>query len=117
MGMRKSTRQELRMLRGIVRSVLEDVKCPFCREPLLADDNHYTHGAGEGSPLDVELTEHHKNGKHHDNRKKNRVWTHRSCHKSYHLALRHKQNREQKRRERKRLRKIERRERKLKLVA
>lgn len=91
MGMRRSTRQELRMLRGIVRSVFEDVKCFFCREPLLAGDNFYEHGAGEGSPIDVPLTEHHINGKHEDNRKSNRAWAHRRCHKAYHLWLRHKE--------------------------
>jgi hypothetical protein len=92
MGMRRSTRQELRMLRGIVRSVLEDTLCHFCKEPLLEDDNHYAHGAGEGSPI-PELTEHHKDGDHDNNAKKNRVWTHRRCHKSFHLTERHKANR------------------------
>lgn len=98
MGMRKSTRQELRMLRGIVRSVLEDRLCPFCKEPLLDNStNCYSHGAGEGSPIDDELTEHHKNGNHDDNAKANRVWCHRRCHKAFHLTERHKVNRRIKR--------------------
>ena len=79
------------MLRGIVRSVLEHRRCCFCREPLLTDDNFYTHGAGEGSPIEVALTEHHINGDHDDNRPSNRTWAHRRCHKAYHLWLRHKE--------------------------
>lgn len=102
MGMRKSTRRELRMLRGIVRSVLEDRKCPFCGDPLLSnEDNAYNHGDGDGSPIEDELTEHHKDGNHDNNEKRNRVWTHRRCHKSYHLAERHKENRKQKRQQKK----------------
>jgi hypothetical protein len=89
MAMRKSTRRELRMLRGIVRSVLEGRLCPFCQEPLLDSKNHYGHGDGEGSEIKEELTEHHKDGDHANNEKRNRVWTHRRCHKSFHLRERH----------------------------
>lgn len=79
------------MLRGIVRSVFEHRRCFFCHELLLADDNFYAHGAGEGSPIEVPLTEHHINGNHDDNRPANRTWAHRRCHKAYHLWLRHKE--------------------------
>lgn len=92
MGMRRSTRQELRKLREIVREVFEGVDCYFCKESLLNGDgkNHYGHGDGEGSPVRMtELTLHHRDGNHHNNEKRNRVWSHRRCHKSYHLAERH----------------------------
>lgn len=97
MGMRKSTRQELRKLREIARECLEGKRCFFCKELLIPEDgNHYAHGDGEGSPFDVDFkkyTIHHKNGDHDDNRKRNRKWSHTKCHKSFHLTLRHKQNR------------------------
>lgn len=93
MGMRKSTRQELRKLREIVREVFEDQLCPFCKEPMIATSNAYGHGDGESSPFDIEWALHHKNGDHSDNAKRNRVWSHRRCHKSFHLTERHKQNR------------------------
>lgn len=86
--MRKSTRQELRKLREIVREVLEGKLCPFCKEPLITDENCYGHGDGESSPFSTELTLHHKDGNHQNNEKKNRVWSHRRCHKSYHLTER-----------------------------
>jgi hypothetical protein len=97
MGMRRSTRQELRKLREIVREVFEGRVCPFCKEPLLQSDNSYNHGDGESSPFDTDLTLHHKDGDHDNNDKHNRVWSHRRCHKSFHLTARHKANRKQKR--------------------
>lgn len=93
MGMRRSTRQELRKLREIVREVFEDRTCPFCTEPLLDTKNSYNHGDGESSPFDTDFALHHKDGNHDNNKKKNRVWSHRRCHKSFHLTERHKQNR------------------------
>jgi len=96
MGMRKSTRQELRKLREIVREVFEDRLCPFCKEPMITEDNCYNHGDGESSPFDIDWALHHKDGNHSNNEKRNRVWTHRRCHKSYHLTERHKANRKAK---------------------
>jgi hypothetical protein len=89
MGMRKSTRQELRKLRELCQHFLEDMTCMFCHEPLVGGKNHYGHGDGEGSPLDIELTIHHKDGNHRNNAKKNRKVVHRRCHKSFHMAERH----------------------------
>lgn len=87
--MRRSTRQELRKLREIVREVFEDVQCGLCKEPLLDSENCYNHGDGEGSPVRAGLTLHHRDGNHNNNAKKNRQWVHTRCHKSYHLAERH----------------------------
>jgi hypothetical protein len=97
MGMRRSTRQELRKLREIAREILDGKTCLFCKELLISEDNSYGHGDGEGSPFATDLTLHHRDGDHSNNDKRNRVWTHRRCHKSYHLTLRHKQNRKLKR--------------------
>jgi hypothetical protein len=88
MGMRKSTRQELRKLREIVREVFDGVDCRLCKEPLLDSENCYNHGDGEGSPFEVGLTLHHRDGNHSNNDRRNRVWVHTRCHKSYHLAQR-----------------------------
>jgi hypothetical protein len=89
MGMRRSTRQELRKLREICRDLLDGKACMFCHEPLLDTDNHYGHGDGEGSPFSAtDLTLHHKDGDHSNNAKKNRVWVHRRCHKSHHMTER-----------------------------
>lgn len=87
--MRRSTRRELRMLRGIVRSLFHDKVCRMCKEPMLSDKNE-GHGFGDygGLAIDDEFSEHHKNGNHHDNRPVNREWVHRRCHKSYHMAQR-----------------------------
>jgi hypothetical protein len=107
MGMRKSTRQELRKLREIVREVFEITKdspekgvsvnrlCFFCNEPLIDGENSYHPGDGEGSPIDslMEFTLHHKDGNHSNNKHSNRKWSHRRCHKSHHLTERHAQNR------------------------
>ncbi len=96
MGMRKSTRQELRKLREIVREAFEDRLCPFCKEPMISEANAYNHGDGESSPFDVDWSLHHKDGNHYNNEKRNRVWSHRRCHKAHHMTERHKANRKAK---------------------
>lgn len=87
MGMRKSTRQELRKLREIVHELLEGMNCYFCHEPLLPK-NHHGHGDGEASPIDTDLALHHRDGNHSNNEKSNRKWSHRRCHKSFHMKER-----------------------------
>lgn len=93
MGMRRSTRQELRKLRELVRHFLEDVNCCFCKEPMLDSTNCYNHGDGEGSPFDVGITIHHADGNHSNNAKRNRKIAHTRCHKAYHMAERHRARR------------------------
>jgi hypothetical protein len=115
MGMRKSTRREVRKLREIAHYFLDDIKCCFCRKPLI-EINTYAPGRADGSPFDFKLTQHHKNGDHYDQRKSNRCWSHDSCHRAYHLKLRHKEKREAKRLARKEERRLLKKS-KLKLVA
>jgi hypothetical protein len=107
MGMRKSTRREIRKLREMVWWAYRDVHCCFCHEPLLSqndddtDDedneivNAYGDGDGEASPMNLDVTLHHRNGNHEDNRRKNQAWSHRRCHKAHHLTERHKAARRQ----------------------
>jgi len=85
-AMRKSKRQELRKLRELIRSLLEDVKCFLCKEVLLTEGWIHVGGC-DGAPVSSQITIHHRNGDHDDNQKKNRTYVHTTCHKSYHMAL------------------------------
>lgn len=101
--MRKSTRQELRKLREMVRWAFADVVCFFCHESLLFHDPEhdddedddivpvdcYNPGDGESSPMDLDVTLHHKDGNHSNNDRRNHAWAHRRCHKGHHMAERH----------------------------
>lgn len=98
MGMRKSTRQELRKLREIVRECLDGKNCFFCHKPLLRTPNYHGHGDGEGSPINTDLALHHKDGNHSNNEKSNRKWSHRPCHKRHHMKLRWREKRRTERR-------------------
>jgi hypothetical protein len=105
MGMRKSTRREVRKLREIAHYFLEDVKCYFCKK-LLLGKNRYAPGRADGSPIDIKLTQHHKDGDHYNQEKKNRVWSHDSCHRAHHMKMRHKERRKAKRLARKEERRL-----------
>jgi hypothetical protein len=89
MAMRKSTRRELAKLREIALHFLDGVRCFFCRKLLLPDGVLESHepGSGRGVPLYLAITEHHVNGNHDDNRRSNRVWAHRTCHRRHHASL------------------------------
>jgi len=80
---------ELRKLREIAHECLEGRACPFCGEPLLTTTNIYAPGDGMASPINADLTLHHRDGNHANNAKTNRVWAHRRCHKSFHMTERH----------------------------
>jgi len=81
--MRKSIRAELHLLREIAHDLLRGKTCYFCHEPLVADvDSRF--GNKDNSPLHVELTVHHLNDNHEDNRPANRRWTHAAGHRAYH---------------------------------
>jgi hypothetical protein len=97
MAMRRGTRQELRKLRELARYFLADVTCYFCDEPLIDTDDAHHHGDGEGSPFDVGITIHHRDGDHSNGSRRNLAPAHRRCHKSYHLKERHKANRKARR--------------------
>lgn len=90
MGMRRSTRQELRKLRELVWEAYEGVNCYFCREPLLEGENLYGNGNGDGTKTDqmMEITVHHRDGDHYNNTAGNHKPCHRRCHKSFHMKER-----------------------------
>jgi hypothetical protein len=83
MAMRKSTRRELRKLRELVRVLLDGKRCCFCKEPLV-DNTDFLPGNGEGFQISEQITIHHRNGLHEDNRQSNLRFCHRSCHKKHH---------------------------------
>jgi hypothetical protein len=84
MAMRKSSRQELRKARELLRSVFEDYHCIFCRQ-LLIPKGRVAIGECDGAPIETKITIHHANGNHDDDRKGNRRYTHTRCHKRFHM--------------------------------
>lgn len=86
--MRKSTRQELRKLRELVRVLLEGKCCFFCKKVLLVDGQVWI-GNADGSPLQSRLTWHHIDGEHDNNERANLRLSHTDCHKSYHMRKLH----------------------------
>jgi hypothetical protein len=65
----------LRQWSIILKHLVEKEKCYFCGKPLI-----------DGFAWqDVNIVEHHINGRHEDNRVNNRVLAHRSCHRAYHM--------------------------------
>lgn len=83
MPMRKAQRNELRKLRELVRSLLEDKKCCFCKAPLITGPLVKI-GSADGAPVRG-ITIHHNDGDHGNDEKKNRRYVHCSCHKSFHM--------------------------------
>jgi len=83
MAMRKSTRQELRKLREILRFLLRGKCCFFCKRKLISAKSYAKDGDGQGSPISRQLTIHHVNGNHSDDRRENKRLTHQRCHRSY----------------------------------
>lgn len=94
MSMRKSTRQELRKLREVLRYALRKKNCYFCHKPLIDTKSYAKDGDGQGSPV-RNITVHHKNGNHDDDREKNKALCHdKPCHRSHHAKLRAKARKE-----------------------
>jgi hypothetical protein len=89
MSMRKSTRQELRKCRELLRFLLRDKKCCFCKKPLQDDKSYAKDGDGQGSPICRRITIHHKDGNHQNDNPENKKLSHTTCHKSYHMRQRH----------------------------
>lgn len=91
MAMSKSIRKELGKMRELLWLLLADKKCFFCKEPLLADGggvpSYVKFGNASAPPLDLDITEHHKDGNHGNNKTSNLALCHESCHKSYHAKL------------------------------
>lgn len=97
--MRNTVRNELRMLRELVnhfatgghckRDKSGEAICWFCSTRLLQDPSE-TFGHHMHLKVRDAITVHHRNGSHSDNSAGNRTLSHRSCHKSYHMKLQHK---------------------------
>lgn len=90
MAMSNRIRQELGKLRELAWHFLEGEKCFFCHKPLLNAEDRATvvcFGNATAPPMDLDITTHHKNGDHDDNRKANRKLAHATCHKQHHANL------------------------------
>jgi hypothetical protein len=81
--MRKSIRAELHLLREMAHDFLRGKTCYFCHRPLVRDLDQ-TFGDKANSALRVDLTVHHLNENHDDNRPANRAWVHAAGHRAYH---------------------------------
>jgi len=91
MSMRKSTRQELRKCRELIRFLIRDKCCCFCHKPLMDDESYAKDGDGQGSPIARRITIHHVDGNHENDAQNNKRLSHTSCHLSYHARKRHKE--------------------------
>jgi hypothetical protein len=92
MSMRKSTRQELRKSRELLRFFLRDKNCYICDTPLLAKsdrDSYAKDGDGQASPITEMPTIHHIDLDHDNDKQGNKAPVHDVCHRSFHLTLRH----------------------------
>lgn len=89
--MRKSTRQELRKLREVVRFALHGKSCYFCHKPLIREESYAKDGDGQGSPVRNGHglpTIHHRDGNHDNDVESNKALAHDSCHRRFHAILR-----------------------------
>jgi hypothetical protein len=84
--MRRSILSELRMLREFAHEQMPQMKCCFCKLPLLESGSE-RFGERNHKPIRVKLTVHHKDGNHSNNAPKNRKWSHRLCHHKFHVKL------------------------------
>jgi hypothetical protein len=64
--------QRVAKLKALVMDLVQEQKCYFCHEPF-------------DEPL--QITTHHINGDHFDNRPENKASAHEKCHRSYHAKL------------------------------
>lgn len=99
MAMSRMIRRELGKSRELLWQLLEGKKCCFCKKPLLPDGipAYVKFGNGSAPPLPLDITTHHRNGNHDDNRPSNRKLAHECCHKSYHAVLTFKKYRQNRR--------------------
>lgn len=89
--MRKSTRQELRKSRELIRFLLRGKCCYFCKRELMKDESYAKDGDGQGSPIARRITIHHVDGNHDNDKRSNKRLAHTRCHKSFHMRQRHKE--------------------------
>lgn len=92
-----SPANELRMLREIANHVLTGghvrrkngvAVCYFCVNPLL-DAVSTTFGHHNHRKVRAQITVHHRDDNHDNNKPGNRTLAHRPCHKSYHMKKQH----------------------------
>jgi hypothetical protein len=86
MAMSNRIRREVGKQRELLWHFLEAEKCFFCKQ-LLVPPTRVRFGNATAPPMDLDVTIHHKNGNHNDNRKLNRSMAHEKCHKSHHAKL------------------------------
>jgi hypothetical protein len=86
--MRKAIRSELRMLRELTYEYLFEKTCCLCKQPLLQLTKTYTRlGDRCAPPIKDQITIHHADGNHNNNKPVNRKKVHVLCHKKYHAKL------------------------------
>lgn len=93
MAMSKRTERELAKNRELLWHLLDDIRCFFCRKPLLnvkemvkADLLRF--GDGTAPPISEPITIHHVDENHGNNERSNRALAHRRCHLSHHAKQR-----------------------------
>lgn len=92
MSMSATSRKEMTKQRELLWHFLEGEKCCFCHKPLLSESDlerfdTIKFGNATAPPMDLDITIHHNNGNHDDNRKRNRKLSHSTCHKKHHANL------------------------------
>src|SRR6266446_9742157 len=92
MAMSARIRTELNKQRELLWHFLEGEKCCFCHKSILSVDDFLRSdgiqfGNATAPPMDLDITIHHANGNHDDNRKQNRKLSHGTCHKKHHANL------------------------------
>jgi len=90
MAMSPAIRNELGKSRELLWFLLYGKRCFFCKKLFITKIPNYVKFGNCTAPAvlnDVEITEHHRNGNHSDNRPSNLVLAHTSCHKSHHAVL------------------------------
>lgn len=88
MAMRSATRSELNKLRELMRFMLREEHCFFCKKLIFNDgDQGQCDGDGRGKPIATQITIHHVDGNHSNQKRSNKRLAHTSCHKKFHARL------------------------------
>ncbi len=97
MAMTLRSRRELYKLRELIDFLLQGpggtrlhktTKAPLCYfcEHSLVESDFAKHGESVGPKMDVQITVHHVNHDHDDQRHSNKALCHTRCHRSYHRS-------------------------------
>lgn len=86
MAMSPRIRRELGKGRELLWLLLVGKRCCFCRKLFLQNGipAYVRLGNGSAPPLDLDITEHHKDEDHSNNDPKNLALAHSTCHKVFH---------------------------------